>query len=224
MCGRYTLTPEPHELQLLLDLGPFTHIVQPRYNIAPTQPVPIVKDPNTRAVELYRWGLVPFWAKDLDIGSRLINARAETAAQKPAFRAAFKYRRCLILADGFYEWKKEQQSNAKTPYLFKLKDDAPFTFAGLYEHWEPPVGGELHTCTILTCEPNELVGQMHSRMPVMLDAEARWRWLDPELDQRSLQALLKPYPADEMKAYPVSKAVNSPGNDTPDVVEPVEAS
>ena len=209
MCGRYTLTPEPNELQLLLDLGPFTHIVQPRYNIAPTQPVPIVKDPNTRAVELYRWGLVPFWAKDLDIGSRLINARAETAAQKPAFRAAFKYRRCLILADGFYEWKKEQQSNAKTPYLFKLKDDAPFTFAGLYEHWEPPVGGELHTCTILTCEPNELVGQMHSRMPVMLDAEARWRWLDPELDQRSLQALLKPYPADEMKAYPVSKAVNS---------------
>ena len=161
MCGRYTLTPEPNELQLLLDLGPFTHIVQPRYNIAPTQPVPIVKDPNTRAVELYRWGLVPFWAKDLDIGSRLINARAETAAQKPAFRAAFKYRRCLILADGFYEWKKEQQSNAKTPYLFKLKDDAPFTFAGLYEHWEPPVGGELHTCTILTCEPNELVGQMH---------------------------------------------------------------
>lgn len=223
MCGRFTLTLEPGELQALLDLGPFIHIVQPRYNIAPTQPIPIVKDPATRAVELYRWGLVPFWSKDLDIGNRLINARSETAAEKPAFRAAFKYRRCLILADGFYEWKKELQSKAKTPYLFKLKDDSPFTFAGLYEHWEPPEGGELHTCTILTCEPNELVGRMHNRMPVMLDAEARWRWLDPELDSRSLQALLKPYPADQMKAYPVSKAVNSPGNDTPDVVEPVEA-
>lgn len=223
MCGRFTLTLEPGELQALLDLGPFIHIVQPRYNIAPTQPIPIVKDPTTRAVELYRWGLVPFWSKDLDIGNRLINARSETAAEKPAFRAAFKYRRCLILADGFYEWKKELQSKAKTPYLFKLKDDSPFTFAGLYEHWEPPEGGELHTCTILTCEPNELVGRMHNRMPVMLDAEARWRWLDPELDSRSLQALLKPYPADQMKAYPVSKAVNSPGNDTPDVVEPVEA-
>jgi len=224
MCGRFTLTLEPGELQALLDLGPFIHIVQPRYNIAPTQPVPIVKDPATRAVELYRWGLVPFWSRDLEIGSRLINARAETATEKPAFRAAFKYRRCLILADGFYEWKKELQGQAKTPYLFKLKDDGPFTFAGLYEHWEPPEGGELHTCTILTCEPNELVGRMHNRMPVMLDAEARWRWLDPVMDPRSLQALLKPYPADQMKAYPVSKAVNSPGNDMPDVVDPVEAS
>lgn len=221
MCGRFTLTLEPGELQELLDLGPFVHIVQPRYNIAPTQPVAIVKDPKTRAVELYQWGLVPFWSKDIKIGSRLINARSETAAEKPAFRAAFKYRRCLIPADGFYEWKKEAGGSGKTPYLFKLKDDGPFTFAGLYEHWQSPEGGELHTCTILTCEPNELVGQVHNRMPVMLNAEQRWQWLAPELQPKTLLTLLKPYPAGEMKGFAVSKAVNSPANDNPKVVEPV---
>ncbi|MBG0787712.1 MAG: SOS response-associated peptidase [Anaerolineaceae bacterium] len=221
MCGRFTLTLEPGELQELLDLGPFVHIVQPRYNIAPTQPVPIVRDPETRAVELYQWGLVPFWSKDIKIGARLINARSETAAEKPAFRAAFKYRRCLLLADGFYEWKKEAQGKTKSPYLFKLKDDGPFTFAGLYEHWQSPDGGELHTCTILTCEPNELVGQVHNRMPVMLDAEARWQWLNPELGRKELMSLLAPYPAEAMKAFEVSRAVNSPGNDNPDVVKPV---
>ncbi|MBG0771815.1 MAG: SOS response-associated peptidase [Anaerolineaceae bacterium] len=224
MCGRFTLTLEPGELQELLDLGPFVHIVQPRYNIAPTQPVPIVKDLETRAVELYQWGLVPFWSKDITIGARLINARSETADEKPAFRAAFKYRRCLILADGFYEWKKEAQGAGKTPILFKLKDDGPFTFAGLYEHWQSPEGGELHTCSILTCEPNELVGQVHNRMPVMLDAEARWQWLDPEMERKNLMGLMKPYPADEMKCFEVSKAVNSPANDNPDVVKPIIAS
>ncbi len=224
MCGRFTLTLEPGELQELLDLGPFVHIVQPRYNIAPTQPVPIVKDRETRAVELYQWGLVPFWSKDITIGARLINARSETADEKPAFRAAFKYRRCLILADGFYEWKTEAQGAGKTPVLFKLKDDKPFTFAGLFEHWESPEGGELHTCSILTCEPNELVGQVHNRMPVMLDAQARWQWLDPEMERKNLIGLLKPYPADEMKGFEVSRAVNSPANDNPDVVKPIIAS
>ena len=222
MCGRFTLTLEPGELQELLDLGPFVHIVQPRYNIAPSQPVPIVKDPNTRAVELYQWGLVPFWSKDIKIGSRLINARSETAAEKPSFRAAFKYRRCLILADGFYEWKKEAGGGGKAPYLFTLKDDRPFTFAGLYEHWESPVGGELHTCTILTCESNTLVGAVHNRMPVMLNAEQRWQWLNPEMDRKILMTFMKPYPSDEMKGFEVSRMVNSPGNDNPDIVRPVE--
>ncbi|MDY6868912.1 MAG: SOS response-associated peptidase, partial [Chloroflexota bacterium] len=151
MCGRFTLTLDPGEIQELLDLGPFVHIIQPRYNIAPSQPIPIVKDVKSRSVELYRWGLVPFWADDPDIGNRMINARSETASEKPSFRAAFKYRRCLILADGFFEWHAEEKGAPKTPYLFKLNNDHPFTFAGLYEHWEPPQGGELHTCTILTC-------------------------------------------------------------------------
>ena len=221
MCGRFTLTLEPGELQALLDLGPFLHIIQPRYNIAPSQPIAIVKDAQSRAVELYRWGLVPFWAKEPNIGSRLINARSETIQEKPSFRGAFKYRRCLILADGFFEWRVDKKTGVKTPYLFKLKGGAPFTFAGLYEHWEPPMGGELHTCTILTCQPNELVGEYHNRMPVMLGAEARWQWLDLEAKPGALQDLLTPYPADQMESWPVSQAVNSPENDHPDILRPV---
>jgi putative SOS response-associated peptidase YedK len=209
-------------LQAQLELGPYTHIVRPRYNIAPSQPIPIVKDNQTRSVELYLWGLVPFWAKDPEIGSRLINARSETAYEKPSFRAAFKYRRCLILADGFYEWHSTGNDGAKTPFLFKLKNDAPFTFAGLYENWQSPDGGELHTCTILTCPPNELVAQYHNRMPVMLDEQNRWTWLDPNQQQKSLRDMMRPYPAEEMKAYAVSRAVNSPKNDDPSVVEPVQ--
>jgi len=222
MCGRFTLTLDPGEIQELLDLGPFVHVVQPRYNIAPSQPVPIVKDPQTKAVELYKWGLVPFWADDPQIGNRLINARSETVHEKPSFRAAFKYRRCLILADGFFEWHADKKGEAKTPYLFKLKNDFPFTFAGLYEHWEPPEGGELHTCMILTCQPNELVSRYHNRMPVMLGEDTRWAWLNPEVKAKDLLDLLAPYPAEEMKYHAVSRAVNSPSNDTPEILDPVD--
>ncbi len=222
MCGRFTLTLDPGELQELLSLGPFIHIVQPRYNIAPSQPIPIVKDVRERSVELYKWGLVPFWADDPGIGYRMINARSETAQEKPSFRAAFKYRRCLILADGFFEWRAGDKGTSKIPYLFKLKNDDPFTFAGLYEHWQAPDGGELHTCTILTCEPNQLVSKVHNRMPVMLGEEARWKWLVPEADARDLMELMVPYPADEMKSYPVSKEANSPQNDRPEILAPVD--
>lgn len=221
MCGRFTLTLDPGEIQELLALGPFVHIVQPRYNIAPSQPIPIVKDAESRSVELYRWGLVPFWADDPEIGNRMINARSETISEKPSFRAAFKYRRCLILADGFFEWYAEGKGETKTPYLFKLKNDHPFTFAGLYEHWESPQGGELHTCTILTCQPNSLVRQYHSRMPVMLGEDSRWQWLDPETKADTLLDLLKPYPSEEMKCFPVSRDVNSPQNDHPEILEPL---
>lgn len=221
MCGRFTLTLDPGELQELLDLGPFVHIVQPRYNVAPSQPIPIVKDHEKRSVELYRWGFVPSWADDPKIGYRMINARSETAHEKPSFRAAFKRRRCLILADGFFEWHTEEKGTPKTPYLFKLKNDAPFTFAGLYEHWQSPEGGELHSCTILTCEPNALVKHYHNRMPVMLGDDARWDWLDPEVKQEKLLSLLEPYPAEEMKCFAVSREVNSPQNDHPEILEPV---
>lgn len=221
MCGRFTLTLDPGELQELLDLGPFIHIVQPRYNIAPSQPIPIVKDSQKREVELYQWGLVPSWADDPKIGYRMINARSETANEKPSFRAAFKRRRCLILADGFFEWHAEEKSAQKTPYLFKLKNDAPFTFAGLYEHWQAPEGGELHTCTILTCPPNDLVKDYHNRMPVMLGEGTRWSWLEEGKDENDLLDLLVPYPAEEMKCHPVSRAVNSPENDRPEILDPV---
>lgn len=221
MCGRFTLTLDPGELQTLLNLGPFVHVVEPRYNIAPSQPVPIVKDHTSRSVELYRWGLVPFWSDDLSIGNRMINARSETVHEKPSFKAAFKYRRCLILADGFFEWHAAEKGAPKTPYLFKLKNDQPFTFAGLYEHKEVPEGGELHTCTILTCEPNALVQDYHNRMPVMLDEEARWSWLEPNDNPSNLLDMLKPYPAEEMKCFQVSRLVNSPENDHLGVLEPV---
>jgi len=221
MCGRFTLTLDPGELQELLELGPFIHIVQPRFNIAPSQPVPIVKEAKTRAVELYRWGLVPFWADDPKIGYRMINARSETAHEKPSFRAAFKYRRCLILADGFFEWHSKAKGTPKTPYFFKLENDYPFSFAGLYEHWQSKDGGELHTCTILTCPPNEMVSKYHNRMPVILDKDARWTWLEQGMDKSILRNLLAPYPADKMKCYAVSRAVNSPENDRPEVLEPV---
>jgi len=221
MCGRFTLTLDPGELQELLDLGPFAHIVQPRYNIAPSQPIPIVKDSQKREVQLYRWGLVPSWADDPNIGNRMINARSETAHEKPSFRAAFKRRRCLVLADGFFEWRADQKGAPKTPYLFKLKNDYPFTFAGLYEHWQAPQGGELHTCTILTCQPNDLVKDYHNRMPVMLGEEARWHWLANDADENALLGLLTPYPAEEMKCYAVSREVNTPSNDRPEILEPL---
>lgn len=220
MCGRFTLTLDPGEIQELLGLGPFIHIVQPRYNIAPSQPIPVVKDAESKSVELYRWGLVPSWADDPSIGSRMINARSETAHEKPSFRAAFKYRRCLILADGFFEWHVKEKGAPKTPYLFKLKNDHPFTFAGLFEHWQSRDGGELHTCTILTCPPNTLVEDYHNRMPVLLGEDARWAWLDPSADQGSLIKLLLPYPAEEMKCFAVSPEVNSPQNDRPEILEP----
>lgn len=222
MCGRFTITLDPGEIQELLNLGPFVHIYRPRYNVAPSQPIPIVKDLETKSVELYRWGLVPFWADSPDIGYKMINARSETANKKPSFRAAFKYRRCLIIADGFFEWHADEKGEAKTPYLFKLKNDYPFTFAGLYEHWPIPSGGELHTCTILTCPPNDLVSAYHNRMPVMLGDDTRWSWLDPNAKQSDLLDLLVPYPADEMKCFAVSREVNSPKNDRPEILEPIE--
>ncbi len=221
VCGRFTLTLDPGELQELLELGPFIHLHQPRFNIAPSQPIPIVRDVQKRAIELYLWGLVPFWADDPKIGYKMINARAETVHEKPSFRAAFKYRRCLILADGFFEWHAPEKGQAKTPYYFKLNNDMPFTFAGLYEHWQSPDGGELHTCAIITCPPNELVGKYHNRMPVMLDNQDRWSWVDPESSSAELRGLLKPFPADMMKGFPVSRAVNDPKQDRPEILEPI---
>jgi putative SOS response-associated peptidase YedK len=152
----------------------------------------------------------------------MINARSETAHEKPSFRAAFKYRRCLILADGFFEWYKAEKSDQKTPYLFKLKNDHPFTIAGLYEHWPIPDGGELHTCTILTCPPNTLVEDYHNRMPVILAENDRWTWLMADTDQSELLDLLVPFPAERMKCFQVSRDVNSPSNDQPDILEPLK--
>jgi putative SOS response-associated peptidase YedK len=197
----------------------------PRYNIAPTQAVITVTDEGERRLEQMRWGLIPSWAKDAKIGSSLINARAETLAEKPAFRSAFKRRRCLIPADSFYEWAAGS-GGRKQPMRVALASGEPFAFAGLWEEWTPRDGPDtpIRTCAIVTCAPNELMARFHHRMPVILQGpEAEAAWLDPAVsDPEVLQATLVPYPAEAMVAYPVSDLVNNVRNDSAQLVLPLE--
>jgi putative SOS response-associated peptidase YedK len=183
------------ELREQLALGEMPLELTPNSNITPGLAVPTVIDPNTRKVELFKWGLVPMWAKDPSIGYKMINARAETVAEKPSFRMPFARQRCLIPADGFYEWKSEGVK--KRPFLFTLKNRAPFTFAGLWERWRNHEGEELRSCTIITTIPNSLVTEYHDRMPVILGADERWEWLESR-PIPFLQNLLKPYPVELM--------------------------
>jgi putative SOS response-associated peptidase YedK len=220
MCGRYTLTLDPAELQDLFDLAePVPAGLAPRYNIAPSQPVPVVASGSQRKLELFRWGLIPSWAKDPQIGNQLINARAETVAEKPSFRAALKKRRCLILADGFYEWKREGQR--KTPMYFQIERGHPFAFAGLWESWTGPDSLPVRSCTIITTSANALVAPIHNRMPVILPPAACGDWLaEGELPPAQIQALLQPYSA-PMQVFAVSALVNSPAHDSPECVRPI---
>ena len=217
MCGRYTLTSPIEVLAEEFGVtGPLPE-VQPSYNVAPGREVAAVLTGSDggRKLEVLKWGLVPSWAKDPGIGYRMINARSETAAEKPSFRKAMKERRCPILADGFYEWRKA--GNGKQPFHIKMEDRRPFAFAGLWER----DGQEIRSCTILTTEANDLVREVHERMPVILPPEDYEAWLDPEArDPSPLLPLLAPYPSGAMTAYPVSRAVNSPSNDDPMCVEP----
>lgn len=214
MCGRFTLRNSADSMAeafALPEMTPFG----PRYNVAPTQVVPTVSlVDGKRAVVPRRWGLVPSWANDLKIGNSLLNARAETVADKPAFRSAFKRSRCLVVADGFYEWRKD--GKVKQPFFIRMRDDRPFAFAGLAERWskgEQPV----ESCTIITTDPNPLMATIHDRMPVILPPDVYDVWLDPEFQGRErLTSLLVPYPADEMIATPVSSFVNSPKNQGPE--------
>jgi putative SOS response-associated peptidase YedK len=222
MCGRFTLILDPVALREDLDLGNIPEGMPPRYNVAPSQPVAVVRDGQARSVELYRWGLIPSWAKDPSIGNRLINARAETLQEKPSFRTAFTRRRCLILADGFFEWRRSTGKTVRSqPFYFRLADGKPFAFAGLWDLWTPPDGSELPTCTIITTQANARVGEVHDRMPVILDAAAMWDWLDPQARPAELTGLLQPYPAEKMSATPVSTIINSPTIDTPECIAPV---
>lgn len=196
-----------------------TEDLQPSFNVAPTQLVAVVLNGGKKRMVAMRWGLVPSWATDPTSASRLINARAETLTAKAAFKEAFKRRRCLVVGDGFFEWRTHGAT--KTPLFFYLKPERPFGFAGLYETWTPPLGEPLVTCTIITSEPNELVRPVHDRMPVILPKAAEDFWLDPAVkDHTRLLDLLRPYPAEEMDAYPVSNLVNSVKNDSPECIEP----
>lgn len=216
MCGRFTLRTSPAVLAEVFELLREPDLA-PRYNIAPTQPVAVIRPADSgRELTLMHWGLVPSWEKDPSGAARLINARAETIATRPAFRSAFRQRRCLVPADGFFEWKKVGKT--KQPYYLTLRSGDPFAFAGLWEHWGHN-GSAIHSCTIITGEPNELAAPVHDRMPVILRPEDYDRWLDRRrCDRDELQSLLTPYPAEEMRMQPVSTLVNSPRNDSPECI------
>ncbi|HEX4426890.1 MAG TPA: SOS response-associated peptidase [Terriglobales bacterium] len=226
MCGRYRLSRAKQLVEEYFDSvsdedeGDWS----PRYNIAPTQPVTVVRqNPSEprRELSLVRWGLVPPWAKDLSGGARMINARSETAATTPAFRDALKFRRCLILADGFYEWKR--LGTTKQPYCFEVNEGGLFAFAGLWERWKDPSGKAVETCSILTTAANAVTSAIHDRMPVILDAASYDLWLDPGMkDVAAAADLLKPYDARAMRCYPVSARINHATNDDADCAVPVE--
>jgi putative SOS response-associated peptidase YedK len=222
MCGRFTLIAPGEAVAELFQLTDIPNLA-PRYNIAPTQPVAAVRVSEKSGVRelthLY-WGLIPRWAKDPSIGSRMINARSETAAEKPSFRVAFKYRRCLVPADGFYEWQK--LNGQKQPVRIQMEDGGPFAIAGLWERWASADGSEIESCTLLTTEPNELLQDVHNRMPVIVAPNDFDLWLDPGAQHPGeVQHLLRPYSAREMSYYPVSTHVNNPRNEDPSCIEPL---
>lgn len=221
MCGRFTLTISPEQLQQAIPGLNVPSEMAPRYNIAPSQPVAVVPNDGQRRLDYYIWGLIPSWAKDPAIGNRMINARAETLAEKPSFRAAFRRRRCLIPADGFYEWQQTPGQKAKTPFYIRLKSGEPFAFAGLWENWNAPDGSQVLSCAIITTAPNALMEPIHNRMPVILPPAAYDRWLESdEQNPAALQNLLQPFPAQAMIAYPVSSLVNRPENDVAACIQP----
>jgi len=221
MCGRFALKAPPRTIQQHFGL-PETVDLSPRYNIAPSQDVAVIRHLSGRGyrqLDMLRWGLIPGWAKDMKISYRMINARAETLAQKPAFRTAFKKRRCIIAADGFYEWL--HSGKTKQPFFVHMKNSAVFGFAGLWESWNSPEGSTVESCTVITTSANDLVRKIHDRMPVILHSARYEAWLQDSTKVETLQQLLMPYPAAEMEIYRVSSEVNSPKNDTMECIIPV---
>lgn len=221
MCGRYTLFVKPEILQqrfrATLDEADREKL-HPRYNIAPTQDVPIITSAHPRAITFARWGLIPSWAKDESIGNKMINARAETITEKPSFRNLIKKRRCLILANGFYEW--HQKSKPKQPFRIHLQDNKPFAFAGLWDEWKPPHAPQpLRSCTIITTIPNEKIESIHHRMAVILDPNTEDQWLDEQRPLDDILSLLAPYPPDDITLDAVSTRVNSASIDEPSLLD-----
>lgn len=227
MCGRFTIISDPVAFQLEFDL-PETESRktdwQPHYNVSPTQLIPVVNSAQERKIERMQWGLLPVWAQDKKDSYRLINIRSETILEKSTFRKIMqKGQRCLILANGFYEWQAPAHGKGpKAPFYFQFKDQRPFAFAGLWDYSTLPNRQRIPTCAIITCAPNSLVSPVHNRMPVLLDAQKGWAWMDDHPDGQLL-SLLQPFPTERMEAYAVSPLVNSPGNDLPDCIQPAQA-
>ncbi len=226
MCGRFAIVLDAMAYQLELDIHIDENVKyewDARYNISPGQSVPVVKNPIERTLEFMQWGLIPMWTKDKKTKMRLINVRAETIMEKVTFRRLMNQgQRCLILADGFYEWKTpDQKGISKIPYYFHLKNEKPFAFAGLWDIGQTPDKEPIATCAIITCAPNALMNTVHNRMPVILDSNTGWEWLSRQ-PTAQLLSLLKPYPEDEMAAYPVRSLVNSPTTNAPECIRPVK--
>jgi putative SOS response-associated peptidase YedK len=226
MCGRYNLFDfKPDEMRDRFEIDEsdieFLNSLEPSYNIAPSQRNPVITKHSPNHIEVMRWGLIPFWAKDLSIGYKMINARAEGIESKTSFRKAFKYQRCLVPASGFYEWRVTD--SGKVPYLIHLKKQPLFAFAGLYEMWKDVEGKEIKSYTIITTQPNDLMATIHNRMPVILNKEDEELWLNPDVvEPERLLSLLTPYPEKEMEAYPISTKVNSPKNNEPSITQEVD--
>ncbi|WP_138494718.1 SOS response-associated peptidase [Paenibacillus pinistramenti] len=221
MCGRFTLVADADAVADEFGIDEIQYNYDPRYNVAPAQTIAVVtQQDGQRVLSGFRWGLVPRWAKDVKIGYKMINARAETLDEKPSYRGLLAGNRILIPADGFYEWKQEE--DGKQPYRFQLRDKSIYGYAGLYDVWKSPEGEWMHSCTIITTQPNGLVKQVHDRMPVILKRETAEAWLDPaNREVPELLELLKPYPAEEMLSYPVSRAIGNVKNIDPSLIAEV---
>jgi putative SOS response-associated peptidase YedK len=217
MCGRYSFILEDEMIRERFGVTVRSAIYKARYNCAPTQKLAVISNENPDVLSLYRWGLIPFWAKDPAIGNKLINAKSETILEKPSFKNAFKSKRCLVLSDGFYEWKKE---GLKTPYRITRRDGVAFAMAGIWDKWTDQNGEDIHSFAILTTTPNSLMAKIHDRMPVILDRKTEKRWIE-NVPQEELLEMMKPCDASTLLAYPVSSLVNSPRNDSPEILTPV---
>ena len=220
MCGRYTQAQNVKDIAERFRVPAPSLALAPRYNIAPSQDAPVVVDMSGRRLELFRWGLIPSWAKEASIGYKMINARAETVAEKPSYKRPFERQRCLVLADGFYEWRKEP-GGKKTPMRILLKSGEAFAMAGLWDVWKDPAGKEVRTFTIITTSAAESLKTIHERMPVILDRAGEDAWLDPKSEPQKLLPLLVPCADGLVTSYEVSTLVNSPANDKPGCVERV---
>ena len=219
MCGRFSFAVEDALIWERFGVRVRTAIYKARYHCAPTKQLAVVSSSNPGELSFYRWGLIPFWAKDQSIGNRLINAKSETVTEKASFRNAFRNRRCLVPSDGFFEWRR---GTVKTPYRIHMKNNEPFAMAGIWDKWTAADGEIIYSFSILTTVPNALMQQIHERMPVILRREDEGKWLE-NTAEKELQDLLKPYPAEEMEAYPISTLVNSPKNDRPEIFIPASA-
>lgn len=220
MCGRFSFSPLAKIIEDRFDVKVDSTHYKPRYNSAPSQDLAVISNQNPGELSFYRWGLIPFWAKDKSIGNKLINAKAETIAEKPSFKNSLKRKRCLVLSDGFYEWKNINKKE-KIPYRITLQDNGLFAMAGIWDNWKDEEGSVISSFAIITTTPNKLMENIHTRMPVILEQKAEKLWLNED-DPALLLSLLKPYPEKEMTAFPVSKLVNSPFNDSEELVKRME--